>query len=198
MTDVILALNAGSSSLKFSLFATTRSRDALSLGDPHPSVVGCLLIQLDTVARETPKVRLRPRKLLRSCACVQNLLAASFRRDIGGRVLAAAMPTGRTAIRLFPLRGMPITLLSLHFHSGGSEGPSSPWKAPLHSSISGLHRTITDGRGMVAWRSERHCPGPRYIGLAGQGRNRQTLKQLRSAAQQLSIAALLQACSSLA
>jgi len=31
MTDVILALNAGSSSLKFSLFATTHKRDSLSL-----------------------------------------------------------------------------------------------------------------------------------------------------------------------
>jgi len=31
MTDVILALNAGSSSIKFSLFATTISIDALSL-----------------------------------------------------------------------------------------------------------------------------------------------------------------------
>ncbi len=31
MTDVILALNAGSSSIKFSLFATTSSIDALSL-----------------------------------------------------------------------------------------------------------------------------------------------------------------------
>ena len=31
MTEVILALNAGSTSLKFSLFATTRDTDSLSL-----------------------------------------------------------------------------------------------------------------------------------------------------------------------
>jgi len=39
---------------------------------------------------------------------VQNLLAASFEIGIGGRILAAATPTGVTAILLFAVGSMPI------------------------------------------------------------------------------------------
>ena len=39
---------------------------------------------------------------------VQNRLAASFGIGIGGRILAAAMPTGVTALLLFAVGSMPI------------------------------------------------------------------------------------------
>jgi acetate kinase len=42
MTDVILALNAGSSSIKFSLFVSTSGRDALSLQHHSEFVISLL------------------------------------------------------------------------------------------------------------------------------------------------------------
>jgi len=44
---------------------------------------------------------------------MQDLLAARFWIGIGGGILAAATPTGMTAILLFPVRGMPIAHESL-------------------------------------------------------------------------------------
>jgi hypothetical protein len=53
---------------------------------------------------------------------VHNLLAASFGICIGGRILAAATPTGVTAILLFAVGSMPIALPLPHSDSGDSEG----------------------------------------------------------------------------
>ncbi len=44
---------------------------------------------------------------------VQDLFAAVFWVDVGSRILAAATPTGVTAILLFPVRGMPVAHESL-------------------------------------------------------------------------------------
>src|SRR5258708_14154754 len=80
------------------------------------------LIQLDTVVRETPTVRVRPRRLLRSRSGVQNLLTPRFWIGMGSRILATLATATMAAIELFAIRCMTIADESIALAVGTVKG----------------------------------------------------------------------------